>query len=92
MPNDTDQHSGRFSEGMEHFPSLAALARAGSFADGMTTAALTRVGTFGDGLALRPDAPAARRIGSFGDVEPPVRTAPVRPRPRVARRAHPQTA
>jgi hypothetical protein len=92
MPTNTDQHPRRFSEGMEHLPSLAASARAGSFADGMAMAAVPRAGTFADGLALRPDAPAARRIGSFGDVEPPVRRAPAWPRLRVARRPRPQAA
>jgi hypothetical protein len=81
----------RFSEGMEHSRSLAASARAGSFADGMATAAIARVGSFADGLALRPGAPPARRIGSFGDVALPARTAPARrPRPVVTPRPRPR--
>ena len=81
MTNHTDERTRRFSEGMEHLPSLAASARQGSFADGMATTAVTRRGSFADGMALHEDALAARRFGSFGDTEPPAPFA--RPRPRL---------
>jgi hypothetical protein len=71
----TDQHTSRFSEGMEQVPPLAASERVGCFADGMAMTAIGRVGTYADGLALRPDAPAARRVGNYGDTAPPARTA-----------------
>jgi hypothetical protein len=83
MTTRTDQHTGRFSTGMEQVPSIAASERVGSFADGMAMTAIARVGTFADGLALHPEALAARRIGSFGDVQPRGRTA--RPRLGIGR-------
>ena len=94
MTNDIDRRPRRFSEGMEHAPSLAASARVGSFADGLALAVDGRVGSFADGLALRPDAPAARRIGSFADTSvSPVEVAPERARLGVARgRPRPQHA
>jgi hypothetical protein len=83
----------RFSEGMEHLPRLAASARVGSFADGMAMAVVARAGSFADGLSLRPDAPPARRIGTFGDVGPVRPARSRRPLPRVARGGpHPHTA
>jgi hypothetical protein len=85
----TDLPQRRFSEGMEQLPDLAASARQGSFADGLAKPAVMRMGSFADGQALHP---AAHRIGSFGDTQPPVRRAR-RPRVGVARRtARPQTA
>jgi hypothetical protein len=82
MTNHNHLRPRRFSEGMEHDPSLLASARAGSFADGMAMTAHARTGSFADGLALWSDLPAARRVGTFADrVVPPVET--VRTRPRV---------
>jgi hypothetical protein len=89
MTMQTHHYTGRFSEGMEHAPRSAASMRIGSFADGMATTVTARVGSFADGLALHPEAPAARRIGTFGDTQPPART--LRPRLRVGR-ATPQPA
>jgi hypothetical protein len=81
MTTDHDLRPRRFSEGMEHMPSLPASARLGSFADGTAKAVPARVGTFADGLALRPAAPPARPIGRFADrFVPPVETVPARPR------------
>jgi hypothetical protein len=94
MTNDTDLRPRRFSEGMEHDPSLPASARAGSFADGMAMTAHARTGSFADGLALRPDGPSARRVGSFADrFVPPVETVRARPRVGLAQvRPRPQGA
>jgi hypothetical protein len=94
MTNDNELRPRRFSEGMEHKPSLPASARAGSFADGTAKAVPVHVGTFADGLALRPDAPAARRVGTFADrIVRPVETVPARPRVGVPRvRPRPQEA
>jgi hypothetical protein len=94
MTNDTHRRQRRFSEGMEQMPELAASARPGSFADGMALAVDARVGSFADGQALRPDAPGARRIGTFADsYVRPVDVAPTRPRLGVARgRPRPQQA
>jgi hypothetical protein len=81
MTKHIHHHTGRFSEGMEQVPPLAASHHIGTFADGMALTAIARIGSFADGLALRPDAPGARRVGSFGDVEPRGSvTGPVRPR------------
>ena len=82
MTNENQLRARRFSEGMEHDPSLPASARAGSFADGMAMTAHARTGSFAGGQALRPDAPGARRVGSFGDGYLPA-AEPVRARPRV---------
>jgi hypothetical protein len=94
MSDHTSPRPRRFSEGMEHLPTLAASARVGSFADGVALVVDARAGSFADGQALRPDAPAARRIGTFADSHvPPTTTAPVRPRPGAARgRVRPQQA
>jgi hypothetical protein len=94
MTNDNDRRPRRFSEGMEHTPSLPASARMGSFADGLAMSVDPRLGTFADGLALRPDATDARRSGSFADrFGPPVETVPARPRVGVPRvRPRPQEA
>ena len=83
MTTHTHQHTGRFCEGMEHAPPSPASIRIGSFADGMAMTVTARVGSFADGLALHAEAPAARRIGSFGNIQPPSRTT--RPRLRVRR-------
>jgi hypothetical protein len=94
MTTNSDRRPRRFSEGMEEMPDLAASARVGTFADGVALAVDARVGTFADGLALRPEAPAARRIGTFADsYVPPAETVPVRPRLGAARgRPRPQQA
>jgi hypothetical protein len=94
MTNENDLRPRRFSEGMEHDPSLPASARAGSFADGLAMTAHARTGSFADGLALDADPQPARRIGGFADqYVPPAAVRPepprvgrprVRPRPRTA--------
>jgi hypothetical protein len=89
MTTHTHQHTGRFSDGMEHAPPTPASMRIGSFADGMAMTVVARVGSFADGLALHSEAPAARRVGTFGDIQPPAHTW--RPRLRVGR-ATPQPA
>ena len=74
MTMHTHKHTGRFSEGMEQVPPAPSSNHVGSFADGMAMTAIARVASFADGLALHAEAPAARRIGSFGDVQPRRRT------------------
>jgi len=74
MTKHMHHHTGRFSEGMERVPPAAASRQIGTFADGIAMTAIPRVGTFADRLALHPEAPPARRLGSFGDTQPPART------------------
>jgi hypothetical protein len=82
MTNENQLRPRRFSEGMEHDPSLPASTRVGSFADGMAMTAHFRTGSFAGGQALRPDAPGARRVGGVADGYVPA-AEPVRARPRV---------
>jgi hypothetical protein len=88
MNIDDDRRPRRYSEGQEHMPGLPASARVGCYADGLTVASdarTVRAGTYADGLVLDPGAPAACRIGTYADTfVPPVDTARMRPRLRVA--------
>jgi hypothetical protein len=81
---DRDLRPRRYSEGVEHMPSLASSARVGTYADGQVlrpgSPAVARVGTYADGQVLRPEAPAVRRVGTYADTHAPnVEPAPMRP-------------
>jgi hypothetical protein len=66
----TEVPARRFSEGMERIPIVPSMLRIGRFSDGSAptvTMSADRIGSFADGRVGRPDASAARRVGSFGD-------------------------
>jgi hypothetical protein len=67
----TNRRRRRFSEGIEHLPSVASTLYVGRFSEGLERSprppAARRVGSFADGFALHPENAVERRVGSFAD-------------------------
>jgi hypothetical protein len=70
----TGRRRRRFSEGMEHLPSIPTTLYVGRFSEGVERSprppAARRVGSFADGIAAHPEQTWERRVGSFGDGAP----------------------
>jgi hypothetical protein len=67
----TNRRRRRFSEGVEHLPSLPSTLHVGRFSEGIEppdlAPAMRRVGSFADGIATHADEHWERRVGSFAD-------------------------
>lgn len=67
----TNRRRRRYSEGIEHVPSLPSTLHVGRFSEGVEPPdlppAMRRVGSFADGIATHADEGWERRVGSFAD-------------------------
>jgi hypothetical protein len=70
----TGRRRRRFSEGIEHRPSMPTTLHVGRFSEGVEESprppATRRVGSFADGIAAHPEQKWERRVGSFADGAP----------------------
>jgi hypothetical protein len=67
----TNRRRRRFSQGIEHCPSMPSTLHVGRFSEGIEAlprpVTTRRVGSFADGCARHPDWTWERRVGSFAD-------------------------